>query len=344
MCQSTGDPHIFPFIGGKFDIHHEGVFTVMQHKSFIFQSKLTYCRPARAWSGGLSLKCNFGFAVQTSEGQVFETNGGIKHILHNGKKVHKRLSRFPGPAVVRIKRKKMKIRGVAGTIMPADREFTILTKDYYLKLLTMKEYSSFFLSLSRNGRKMFGHAPGICGGGGQHTYVRPPNMEASEDNQAKMRNGGRLFGYPCKKCVAGLGYVGALCNCHEFLVQPEQQLFHNKLKPGLWEKMGKPKLNQEKLLIASRKCLKFIVAAPAGRLAWGHPALRSMLLSSVNDCALDSLSGAAEGHRRFNRAELVTNVCEATKGLVSQRAPSKVLCSIVSKCGLKTRRCKRYNG
>merc|ERR1719453_2219488 len=94
MCQSTGDPHVFPFIGGKFDIHHEGVFTNMEYKEednqFIFQSKMTYCRPAQPWLGGLTIKCVFGLALQTSEGVKLETSSKMAHIRYNGKKVTKR--------------------------------------------------------------------------------------------------------------------------------------------------------------------------------------------------------------------------------------------------------------
>jgi hypothetical protein len=229
-----------------------------------------------------------------------------------------------------------------GVTLPGDYEYTIVSQNFYIKLMTMKEYSTFFIALTKAGRSWFGKAPGICGGGGQDQYVKPPNTDLADDNKAKLKNGGRVIGYPCKKCVAGLGYVGALCSCHEFLVGTQDQLFAKKLPPGTWEKMGQAKLNQKKMLVKQKKCLLFMVKQPVGLLAWKHPALRPMLISASNDCALDALTGTGKGNARFNRAELITNICNANMMLVSKRHPSKILCTIVKKCRLKTKRCRKY--
>lgn len=347
MCQATGDPHIFPFIGGKFDIHHEGVFTNMEYKEednqFIFQSKMTYCRPAQPWSGGLTIKCVFGLALQTSEGVKLETSSKMAHIRYNGKKVTKRLQMLPGRVFLKQVKKRVRMRGMAGITLPGDYEYTITNgKEYYIKLMTQKQYSTFFLSLTKKGRDWFGKAPGICGGGGQSQYVKPPNTDKSDDNKAKLKNGGNVIGYPCQKCVAGLGYVGALCSCHEFLVAPAKQLFAKHLAPGTWEKMGQFKLNQAKMRLEQKKCLLFMIKQPEGSLAWRHPALRAMLISQSNDCALDALTGTAKNHKRFNRAELVDNLCNSAMMLVSKHYPSKTLCTLVGKCHLKTKRCHRW--
>merc|ERR1712216_1094097 len=68
----------------------------------------------------------------------------------------------------------------------------------------------------------------------------------------------------------------------------------------------------------------------------------AMLISQSNDCALDALTGTAKNHKRFNRAELVDNLCNSAMMLVSKHYPSKTLCTLVGKCHLKTKRCHRW--
>ena len=56
MCQYSGDPHLSPFTGGRFDVQHAGVFTMVKKGNFEIQNVQRKCRPAQSWSAGLTIK------------------------------------------------------------------------------------------------------------------------------------------------------------------------------------------------------------------------------------------------------------------------------------------------
>ena len=156
MCQCTGGPHCFPFIGGKFDIHQAGVFQIMKLGDFNFQAKLVTCRAKQPWSGGLTVKCIFGLALQTSAGNIMTTDARMRHIKLKGKRVRKRLTMMPGPTVLKQVAGRIRMRGMSGVTLPGDHEYTVVSRKFYIKLMTMRQYSTFFIALTSKGRSMFG--------------------------------------------------------------------------------------------------------------------------------------------------------------------------------------------
>ena len=82
--------------------------------------------------------------------------------------------------------------------------------------------------------------------------------------------------YPCRNCVRGAGYFGALCPCKEFHVTNDAAiLFTRKPNPRKWKKSSKKIRIRKRLVRRYRSwCLRFIHRQPFGRLALRHRRLR----------------------------------------------------------------------
>ena len=69
---------------------------------------------------------------------------------------HTCLDSSPHARLLMQVKKRVRMRGMAGIILPGDYEYTITNgKEYYIKLMTQKQYSTFFLSLTKKGRDWF---------------------------------------------------------------------------------------------------------------------------------------------------------------------------------------------
>jgi hypothetical protein len=352
MCYGTGDPHFYPFIGGKFDLHHEGVFDAFKNGKVRIQMRLKTCREKKPWSGGLSVKCITGLAVRTAEGQIVETSTTSRGLKLDGHALTTRRDLDGGetivPGAIKSKYKTTK--------------HLIHAEGYQIGLYSMALYNTFYITLSEEGRGLFGKSPGVCGGGGKSQYKMVKNAEKSEDNMAREKNGYGTIGYPCQSCIAGVGYMGAMCKCQEFVLAPSSQLFTTKTPLPKWHKPVKPETEHgedaKKLKSAKQHCLSTMLANPVGGLSFQHPDLKPLVLDAVDNCAEDreegdNPEGEKDGHLmnhgaegsasggKFNAEEAIQMLCDETQAIVRRKDPSKVLCAIVAKCALKSDRCDR---
>jgi hypothetical protein len=338
-CYGTGDPHIFPFMGGKFDVHHAGVFSAFKSNDGKIDLQVSFvtCRAKQKWSGGLSVKCTDAIAIKFGAGQVLETSISSLGLKLDGKALTSQKDYDSGESI-----RPAPLVGGKKTI-----KHLLDSPQFRLALWTQKLYATFILSLK--DRSLFTKAPGLCGGGGIMQYTKVKHQNRAEDNAARIANGGKEIGYPCQKCVAGIGYVGALCSCQEFLVPEGSEIFAKKIANPDWEdeelEQERPAAKESKPLKKyKQKCLVYLLGKPMGALAFQHAALKPAVISAVNDCAEDIAAGEDEeegegGKIAWNEESMYELICEQMKALVDKANPSKVLCQLVKKCDMESRSC-----
>jgi len=338
ICYGTGDPHIFPFIGGKYDLHHAGVFSVLKSDKLEVQAKLETCRSKQKWSAGLSIKCITATAVRFGGGQVLETSIESRGLTLNGKALTSQKDYDSGESII------------PGALAGASKEtkHTLDAPTFQLRLWTMTEYATFILALKDSSSFGHGRSPGLCGGGGLSQYTKVANQDKAEDNMARIANGGAEIGYPCKKCIAGLGYMGAMCSCHEFLVAESDEIFSKKLAEESWEDDSTDDQSEQlehdsDLREYKSKCLDYLLGKPMGALAFQHAALKHVVIDAVGNCAEDiAADEVPEGQDKvlWNEDRMNELICEEMEQLVDDKKVSKVLCELVHKCGMKSEKCK----
>lgn len=344
QCLVTGDPHIVPFIGSNFDVHHSGTFQLLKHEGasngLEIQARLVMCRPAQSWSGGLTAKCTAGFAIRVDAHTVLETSykfnaeeghfQGSRVLLRNGRPLP-----MPGTTVIAGVRvtsdpgKEHEFPDLPGGAI-LDSSHSIVATDYGLKISINQFYMTMLFALRT--RSLFGQLPGICGGAGEQQYA--PAAKKVETEAAKAA-GGSNVGYPCRKCVGGLGQYGALCSCREFLVAPDRQLFQEKESETAWKATKETPashLDTQNLKDARKKCLLAMLATPTGKLAWSVPQLRAKILADLDDCAIDHDAGIANDSPGMNRKEFEAGICRQVQEMLSPSAPSKQLCRVSMAC------------
>jgi len=338
VCYSGGDPHVHPFIGGKYDIQHAGVFSAVSYapKKFNLQQSIFACRPAADWSAGLTVKCNGELALGFGDDTIEFGLGPTFSVLLNGREVGALKDSLPvGPASNGVSLQ-IRYRMSADPVLTATHRvvgplFSVLI-NVFNNLM-----SEYYVGITAAAAKdWYGNSPGLCGGGGRKQYEMVPDAAKAEDNAANLANGGTLVGYPCKGCKAGIGYVGAMCQCKEFLVPPEQQLFSNATKKPLpawttetWKYNPAEAANLKAL---NDKCAGYMTGTKIGEMAMAHPFLRPHALGLIEDCAADHEAGEGGGQPRFNRIAMIGNLCEFVVSLISKAVPSKDLCDISREC------------
>lgn len=336
VCYSGGDPHVHPFIGGKFDIHHDGVFSAIKHPAahFELQQQIVKCRPPQQWSAGLSVKCNDGLAVRVDRDTVVETSRADSSLRRSpsGTKFRDGTTVRTRSGVVIKARAQVKTDKTNGSPMRFVSH-VISSKDFHLLLDTNPLLTKFLISIKN--RTWFGHSPGICGGAGVRQYTTVPNAELAEDNQAEIANGGGVVGYPCRKCFAGIGYVGAICQCKEFLVSREGQLFKTKAARPVWhaEDWQPPSPATNAAMSKERQsCQTYLAGDRIGQLVMGHPAIKPLLIDAIDECTADSEARAGAGVPHFNKQALLEELCEEADYMLRPKRPAKLLCQILSAC------------
>jgi len=327
-CMATGDPHVEPFIGGRFDLEHTGVFTLFNHGNVNIQAMLTKCRKSEQWSGGLTLKCINSIAVQVAANKVVQLNSGMAGLFLNGKKL--------GASVTQIG---------ATSIDPASRWGALITNpDFHIRMWDSHAKKTSFLTISisiKDRKKLLGKSAGVCGGGRAAQFSQ---AVIAKDLKAKVANKQNV--YPCRNCQAAVGGVGAICSCSEFAVDLDKQLFNSKLGQigGLKKSYSKdfkqakpgplPAAKQEKIKAARAKCLADIRKTPFGAIAWAVPSLRTMLQRNAEACALDKISGLQGGRQsRFNRRAAEKDICVYVRD--GKQRPSRNLCKMMQLCGFR---------
>lgn len=319
-----------PFIGGKYDVQHDGVFTAIKNEAHHFevQQQIVYCRPAQPWSGGLTVKCNDGLAVRIDKDHVLETSKSNQKLKLNGVALPKGTKTVGD---VTIKAELLQKTDSKGGLTLTYSEHQITSPHFKILFDTNSLLTRFFISLK--ARSWYGHSPGLCGGGGAVQYKQVPHAERADDNQAEVVNGGSVIGYPCQHCVAGIGYVGAMCRCKEFLVAPDKQLFQKKQALPEWHhsEWRPPDASTTNTVESmKRRCLAFLDTFPAGRLAYSHPALKPMVVDAIDECAQDREAGVGPVH--FDRESLLEEVCDESDYMIREKNPSVVLCKIADEC------------
>jgi hypothetical protein len=66
VCSFSGDPHLVSFLGTPFDLHLEGVYTLLEYGQDVkIQMRIQNCGGNPSWlGGGLKVSCARQLAVQ----------------------------------------------------------------------------------------------------------------------------------------------------------------------------------------------------------------------------------------------------------------------------------------
>ena len=147
--------------------------------------------------------------------------------------------------------------------------------------------------------------------------------------------------YPCKDCLVGVGYFGALCPCTEFVAKGGKQVFKTKFKRVSKGRVPKkPSKKKQKMMIKNfkrqmAKCDRSFKRTSFGRLAWRHKALRRSITRAAKACAFDRIASKGGNKRNMKKS-----VCQVVRLAIKRSKPSKLLCRIVKRCGMKSKKCR----
>jgi hypothetical protein len=194
-------------------------------------------------------------------------------------------------------------------------------------------------------KTIYGTAPGLCGGGGQAQLQAASEKISHPDIPVVLRTGGvgRNLGYPCQKCKTGLGFVGAMCNCHEWAVPASKQLFSSTFRNKFEHTSKVHKMSQAGVATARTHCNTALLSHPAGKAFYKgmyykralpkkvYSSLKRMFDEDIDDCALDRVAGIGLKGGKVNRKALVRSFCW-TAALQTPRNKNGVMCSLVKKC------------
>jgi hypothetical protein len=311
ICFAQGDPHIIPFIGGRFDLHQEGVFLAVKHGDIEVQWYMKTCRGRQRWSGGLSVKCLSQTAMQVAKSVVYVINAAGTLSGARGSQagfVYSRNGRL--------------------------RDQRLDNDDWQFRVQRGWANRATNMWITLKNPRFFGRSPGICGGLGERALskgtgrIRQPGSWRSR----------AALGYPCKRCKNGSGYVGAICNCFEWGVHKFDQIFIRKITNQFNAKPLAP-IDTGALSGAKQKCLSFLKEHPAGALAWKQKSLRGLMNAEADNCALDSNAGLKGKSPRFNRRHTLESFCLTIKSETTRRRDNSVLCGLLSLCKLESEKC-----
>jgi len=341
ICFSGGDPHFYPFIGGKFDLHHEGIFQTIKYEPahFEIQQQIVYCRPEQDWSGGLTVKCNAGLAVRIDAENIVETSykPDFGPPPEGSPAADLDVQLFLNGQPITTMQNLNGIKVTPGELKTGTETTThvINGPNFAVKIETMSLFLEFTLGLKGAGRNWFGRAPGLCGGGGESQYRLPKRVVGPiSGNAAGVENGGENYGYPCQDCVAGIGYVGAICKCHEWLVGPDNQIFQIKSPLPQWKIEQTPvesPAEQAAMSADKQKCSNFVNSLPIGEMAKKITVLASKLAEAIDNCVADKEAGVGGGPR-LNRQNIVQNICGEAQLMTRATDPAPELCDLQRQC------------
>jgi hypothetical protein len=232
-CTIQGDPHVAPLIGGNFDLHHEGVFRVLHQGKVEVQALMKPCgvayqKKGKTWTGGLSVKCVHAAAIKF-EGRKFEYSAATNTLeeIVGGRGTTKLGYEEVGMWEIDS------AKNNAIFVWYLDEDYENSMQVTFMRDLHHEAISIFVVINEAVGpKKIYPKAPGLCAGGGQAQLTLPASKVATKGMPVVLRSGGvgRDLGYPCKKCQAGLGFVGAMCNCKEWAIDRNDQLFTKRTK------------------------------------------------------------------------------------------------------------------
>lgn len=336
MCSCTGDPHCKPFCGNYFDVQGLGVFSLAKIGSEEVQMVTYVCRPKQRWSGGLTVKCNQAIAIRMAGGNVISVHKD-KGARFNGKKVQGR-GRWPVVGVSKAGKtcnSRGKCRGgqMAFVKKGARNRFT----SYKGLKMKVRLWKSFFkkgamgvvVSLYKGAK--VSDTNGICGT--TCSKLHKPKTTGRRSRGKK---------YPCKDCLVGVGYFGALCPCTEFVAKGGKQVFKTKFKRVSKGRVPKkPSKKKQKMMIKNfkrqmAKCDRSFKRTSFGRLAWRHKALRRSITRAAKACAFDRIASKGGNKRNMKKS-----VCQVVRLAIKRSKPSKLLCRIVKRCGMKSKKCRK---
>jgi hypothetical protein len=84
-------------------------------------------------------------------------------------------------------------------------------------------------------------------------------------------------------------------------------------------------------------CTHNFARAPFGRLIVRHKTFKKLVWSAARACAMDRI--ATKGLRQGNIRTMMGAVCRGVKTRISRGKPSKLLCRVVKRCGLRCHKC-----
>lgn len=179
---------------------------------------------------------------------------------------------------------------------------------------------------------------GVCGG---------KSMYKSLGKKGNWRINGRVVKknglFACNDCKLGVGVWGAQCDCKQYMLSSARQFFSRKFagpKSKKVKKFRKSKLviRKQKIRHLTSQCVRAFYRTPIGKLTMRHKTLRLTISRFARGCALDRLAGF-KPKKTGNRNRMVANVCRAARAMANGKKPKKMLCRIVAKCGLKSKKC-----
>lgn len=180
---------------------------------------------------------------------------------------------------------------------------------------------------------------GICGGA--RSYPKRGTKGRRRLNRRAVQINGK---FPCNDCYLGIGVWGAQCDCKQFMIHKNQQLFKGIKFPGGNLVKGKPrkvwkpkKVSAGRLRQAQAACKRAFFRTPIGRLANRFHKLRLTVNRFIKGCAADKMAGF-HPKKTGNKGRIVANVCRSARNMVNRRRNTH-LCKIVKTCGLKSHKC-----
>lgn len=216
VCTFGGDPHLTSFLGTRFDLHLEGVYTLLEYGQDVkIQMGIRNCGPNPSWlSGGLKVSCAQELAVQLQANtRVLVANYKAKgwSWCTRGDCASRP---YPTPLYKMCDKSNRGCvegkRTLSGTDVTIDTlQFKVyfdVSKWGFSGGLKLKRESSWFLS-----------AAGVCGGG-------PTSTSQLAAIGSRLQGGQTKDYFPCRRCIIAGGYRGGFCQCNEFLVPQDAQL------------------------------------------------------------------------------------------------------------------------
>jgi len=293
VCSFSGDPHLTSFLGTQFDLHLEGVYTLLEYGEDVkIQMLIKNCGGNPSWlAGGLKVSCARQLAVQLQANTralvVDHKTGGWVWCTEGA------CASRPYPAPLYKMCDESNRACVEGKRTLTGTDVTIDTVQFKVSVnastsslfggIKLKAESSWFLS-----------APGACGGGPTSTNQLAPigSRETGDLNAAQKTT--QLF--PCRRCIRGGARWAGFCQCNEFLVAPAAQLtsvaITNDARNTDSFIMPKTVYGSDGVDVMNNKvCLDALRAHPAGALALSVSALKEETEAIVAGCVADRIAG-----------------------------------------------------
>jgi hypothetical protein len=339
-----------PFLGGRFDVHHEGVFQVLKHKDIEVQVLMKDCgvdfqtKDRLAWTGGIAVKCAAAAAISINAASRYQffAHSGVMQKIEGGS-----AKDVLGTSETKDGWELTSVKGKADFVKYFDEDYENSIQVTFQQDPKHEALSVFVLIEERKRpRMLFGQSPGICGGGGESQLAAAKvdmkmKAKAMEQLMPEHKEASR---FACKDCSRGLGTVGAMCECRSWAVAKARQLFSKKYSRGSKSHLSPSKMSQKKVSSNLKLCKAAILSHPAGKLFYKgdikaqlpkdkYAYMKRLFDLDIIDCALDRTAAVV-----FVKTQkvLIQDVCWTmvlqTPRHIHSKHQNTVMCRLVKKC------------